>query len=648
MSNTIDYQNTNFKLNAEAHDENNSHLNNIHSCLSECDYYTDSELNAMHGNIQSTSCISTLSIHCRSISKFFENIECSLKSLDNKFDFVGLSETWLKTNDNSDIFNLPDYTLLSRPRADKRGGGVGLYVTDKTSFKLRDDLVMNPVTCQYESLFIETVMHDHKVIIGVIYKPPESNTDICVAHFSDLMGIISKERKQCSLMGDFNLDLIKVDTHNQTKYFIHSLYTNAFYPTISKSTRVTEHSATLLDNIITNITGYCIKSGVLCNDISDHFPVFNLLQINSKITKKYAYIFKRMNTAHNIEKLNSELKNANWDDVFGDENPDSAYDTFLRILTPLINKCLPLKKVKRKITDKSKWLTKGILISCVQKNNLFKKLKKTPSQENELTYKTFKNKLTHIIRIAKKNYFKEKIDMHRNNGEKTWETISEILKNKNKKTKVTDTFITSNGVPCTDNTDIANNFNIYFTTVGNTLAANLPHTDNDPIELIESNPDNFFCIPTTSAEINNIILHSKSKKSTGFDNIDSYIVKQIAPQIVNQLANIFNTSFLTGIVPSKLKIAKVIHLYKNKDPALFSNYRPISLLPFFSKILERLMYNRLYNFLTEHNILSMNQFGFRKNYSTFLALMDLVDSISKNIDEGNYSIGIVLDLSKSF
>ena len=69
-----------------------------------------------------------------------------------------------------------------------------LYITDKTSFKVRDDLVMNPVTCQYESLFIETVMHDHKAIIGVIYKPPESNTDIFVEHFSDLMGKISKER----------------------------------------------------------------------------------------------------------------------------------------------------------------------------------------------------------------------------------------------------------------------------------------------------------------------------------------------------------------------------------------------------------------------------------------------------------------------
>ena len=217
--------------------------------------------------------------------------------------------------------------------------------------------------------------------------------------------------------------------------------------------------------------------------------------------------------------------------------------------------------------------------------------------------------------------------MHRNNGKKTWETIGEILKNKNRKTTVTDTFITPNGKTCTDKTETANNFNKYFTTVGNTLAANLPQTGNDPIELIESNPDHFFCVPATPTEINNIILHSKSKKSTGFDNIDSYIVKQIAPQIVNQLADIFNKSFLTGIVPTKLKIAKVIPLYKAKDPALFSNYRPISLLPVFSKILERLMYNRLYNFLTEHNILSTNQFGFRKKYSTFLALMDLVDNI---------------------
>ena len=96
----------------------------------------------------------------------------------------------------------------------------------------------------------------------------------------------------------------------------------------------------------------------------------------------------------------------------------------------------------------------------------------------------------------------------------------------------------------------------------------------------------------------------------------------------------FNKSVLTGIVPSKLKIAKDIPLCNSKDPALFSNYRPISLLPVFSKILERLMYNRLDNFLTEHNILSMNQFGFRNSYSTCLAIMDLVTTYQNPMTKG--------------
>ena len=95
-------------------------------------------------------------------------------------------------------------------------------------------------------------------------------------------------------------------------------------------------------------------------------------------------------------------------------------------------------------------------------------------------------------------------------------------------------------------------------------------------------------------------------------------------------------------------MAKVIPIYKNENPELFANYRPISILPSISKILERLMYNRLYNFLAEHNIISKKQYGFRENYSTYMAIIDLVDNISNNIDIKKHSIGIFLDLSKAF
>ena len=105
---------------------------------------------------------------------------------------------------------------------------------------------------------------------------------------------------------------------------------------------------------------------------------------------------------------------------------------------------------------------------------------------------------------------------------------------------------------------------------------------------------------------------------------------------------------MTGIVPSKLKIAKVIPLYESENPELFSNYRPFSILPCLSKTLQRLMYNRLYNFLAEHNIISKKQYGFRKNYSTYMALIDLVDKISSNMDHKKYDIGVFLNLSKAF
>ena len=120
------------------------------------------------------------------------------------------------------------------------------------------------------------------------------------------------------------------------------------------------------------------------------------------------------------------------------------------------------------------------------------------------------------------------------------------------------------------------------------------------------------------------------------------------PQIVSQLAHIFNKSLQTGIVPDKLKIAKVIPLYKNDNPELFKNYRPISILPCFSKIIERIMYNRLYSFLTKHNIISEKQYGFRKKHATYMALIDLVDKLFCNFDGKKYTEGVFLDLSKAF
>ena len=209
-------------------------------------------------------------------------------------------------------------------------------------------------------------------------------------------------------------------------------------------------------------------------------------------------------------------------------------------------------------------------------------------------------------------------------------------------------FITTEGNCCIDKNEIVNEFNKYFTNIGQNLNAKLNQTVHDPTHYINNNPANFFCTPTCPTEIINIVHSNNSKKSGGYDNVDPNIIQHVIPQIANQLAHIFNNSFTMGIVPRKLKIAKVIPLYKSENPELFTNYRPISILPCLSKILERLMYNRINNFLAEYNILSNKQYGFRGNYSTYMAMIDLVDKISSNIDQKNHNIGIFLDLSKAF
>jgi hypothetical protein len=200
-----------------------------------------------------------------------------------------------------------------------------------------------------------------------------------------------------------------------------------------------------------------------------------------------------------------------------------------------------------------------------------------------------------------------------------------------------------------DPEEIANGFNNYFTNIGPTLASKIPKSKY-PYEHFMPNPPmcSFGILPTSEGEVIDVVNLLKASDSTGPDDIKPNIAKLSIAAIATPLTSIINSSFLTGQVPLDLKMAKITPIYKAGEKNKPNNYRPISILPFFSKIFEKLMSNRVTEYLKKYCLLSPTQYGFQKGLSTYMALLDMQTNIVDAMDHNKYSLGIFFDLSKAF
>ena len=197
--------------------------------------------------------------------------------------------------------------------------------------------------------------------------------------------------------------------------------------------------------------------------------------------------------------------------------------------------------------------------------------------------------------------------------------------------------------------EIADKLFKYFTNIGPSLARFIPSMN--PCFRSYFDDNNHPSIKskfTATNELESICGTFASKKAPGYDSMLMHVIKYSFHLISDPLADIILLSLRKGIIPDKLKIAKIIPIFKAEDPNFFVNYRPISLLSNFSKFFEKVMYNRLVEFAEKHDILYRCQFGFRKNHSTSHALIHLVNKIASAIDQHETTVGVFLDLSKAF
>jgi hypothetical protein len=153
---------------------------------------------------------------------------------------------------------------------------------------------------------------------------------------------------------------------------------------------------------------------------------------------------------------------------------------------------------------------------------------------------------------------------------------------------------------------------------------------------------------TTEKEVKDIIHQLSSKSSFGHDGISTVLLKKLQPILNKPISVIINQSLKTGIFPNRLKIAKIMPIHKKDSIHLVENYRPISLLPTISKVFEKIVYNQIYSYFLQNKYLCKSQYGFRKHHSTEHAVLEVVDRISQELDNGNTPVAIFLDLSKAF
>jgi hypothetical protein len=251
------------------------------------------------------------------------------------------------------------------------------------------------------------------------------------------------------------------------------------------------------------------------------------------------------------------------------------------------------------------------------------------------------------LRAAEKGYYANKLQLHRNNLHKVWQTINTIIGKSVFTPKITE--IDHSGCRVTDTKLIAANFNNYFSNIGPKLAQSIAPVSNKPKDYLKSRTlQSIFFNPVTPPEIVDCIALMNNSHSRGYDEISTMILKQCSLEVSSVLANIYNQSLTQGVFPDQLKLAKLIPIFKTGDKLKISNYRPISILSPFSKLLEKIVYNRLITFVEQNNLIADTQYGFRKNLSTELALLDLTNQISKTLDDHQTTIGIFLDLSKAF
>ena len=565
--------------------------------------------------------------------------EIELLVRERNLDILCVTETWIYSYMPDTFINIPNFNVY---RCDYgRGGGSCIFLHQDlkvTQLERNIDRVEGIedvwITVQCRKL--------PSVIIGCIYRHPKA-TAISFDYLFDIFKVMCMRSKPVFILGDLNDNLLA--TNNKLSKMIKKLNLSQL---IDKPTRITRHSSTLLDVIITNREDLVLHSDAIPSPVADHEMISLTINIQKPKREPQVKTFRCLDDYSPAVLCNSLLdETPNLNSILHTDDVNIQVNIFTEVFCKNLDDCAPIvtKEISR---PSAPWMTSNIKESMRKRNELQKNLKNDRSnvilQEQ---YKAEKKHVQHLIHTGKNEYFKNKFYECKGNSRATWQVVKNLVP----KVK------SNSGGPIYENdAEKAEEFNKFFANVGRESFEKSQENIADASGLIQTLNDNsnsnisdlFRPQPVNVDTIILVIKHLNDTNAYGSDNISFRFIKDALPVIIFYITAIVNTSIVTGFFPSLWKYPHVIPLHKKGDKDDVSNFRPISLLPIISKILEKIVANQLMSFLESNMLLASSQHGFRPHLSTETALMKVTEKLYSNMDKQKISLLLLLDLSKAF
>ena len=371
------------------------------------------------------------------------------------------------------------------------------------------------------------------------------------------------------------------------------------------------------------------------------------------VTKRPKTIAPSCITTRNLKRLNKDiftkrLNSLPWNviEIFDDIN--DCWHAWKILFNSVTDELCPLKRIRPR-RKTCPWFTCEIETLKVLRDQLQNRAILTNNPNDWSKWRRCKNKVTAACRKAKADFIKTAIKENKSDSRAIWRALRTLMpKCKSQGIQA----LEINGKTVTSPIEIANSFNSFFINIGEKLANLIPRSNRTAIDYLESFisrlSSNFSFTPIKIEETEKLLCNLPTNKATGLDNYQASLLKLAAIPIAPSLTWIFNHSLNTGQFPDEWKQAKITAIHKKGPKVDTGNYRPISVLPVISKLIEKIVHQQLYKYLDDNKLLCTAQSGFRKKFSTQTSLHRLSESILDALNSSKITGLVAIDIRKAF